>query len=287
MNDNDLYTSVYRDRYYTNGLFLNIRMLSKNNSNNTKTKKIHSLSLGHMMYTPKKTTIAIASLHDRPFAGYLFTRYKQDRYYKNQHIFTFDVEVGIIGEAARAKELQDFIHSIYDYPKVEGWKHQIKNAFGLNASASFLNYFSKISNSTLDISSLSSLKAGTIFTGISTGFYSRFGLKKLQHFSNSIAFNAALSNSEAKKSESFFFLKPMLHYTLYDATIQGSFLNTGSTVTYELAPIYFSFELGYMYTSGKRFNYGYTYHFHTKKLKSTNVTNTNSYGSIFIGYNFN
>lgn len=287
LSDNDLYTSLYRDRYYTNGLFLNFKTVSENSITKKKIKKTHKFSIGHMLFTPKRASISITSLQDRPFAGYLFAGYAQHIFFNNQNILIINSQIGFIGEKAKGEEVQNFIHSIYNYPKVSGWKHQIKNAFALNLNISFLKYFSKISNTILDFSSFNELKIGTIFTSISTGFYSRFGLKDLQHFSNSIAFGSALSKSEIKKSESFIFCKPMIHYTIYDATIQGSFLNTTSPVTFELKPIYFSLELGYKYSSGKRFNYGYTYHFHTKKLESVNATKTNSYGSIFIGYNFN
>ena len=47
-----------------------------------------------------------------------------------------------------------------------------------------------------------------------------------------------------REIESFIYLKPMLRYALYDATIQGSFLNKKSLVTKELIPLVFELELG-------------------------------------------
>ena len=73
---------------------------------------------------------------------------------------------------------------------------------------------------------------------------------------------------------------------VYDATIQGSFLNTESPVTFGVVPIKFTAEIGYRYRY-KRYRFGYTFHFHSKKVKNPIVETTNTYGSIYIGYAFN
>ncbi|WKD86787.1 hypothetical protein KCTC32516_02165 [Polaribacter huanghezhanensis] len=285
ISDNDLYTSIYRDRYYTNGLFLNYRTV-KNDLTKEAPKRIYTFKVGHMMYTAIRSTLQFASTHDRPFAGYLYGGFGIDRFYNSNNIFTTDIEIGVVGPNAKGEELQTFMHSIYNYPKPLGWKYQIHNAFALNLNASYVYYFPKISSNFIDISSYNSLKVGTIFTNISTGVYARVGFKKLQSFSNSVAFHSNLNIASQNNNESFVFIKPLINYTLYDATIQGSFLNKTSPVTFDVMPFHFSLELGYRYYR-KRFLYGYTYIYHTKKLKSLRAAKTNSYGSIYIGYHFN
>jgi len=286
LTDNDLYTSTYRDRYYTNGLFINYRTLAKVKNKNI-SKKIHSFQVGHMMYTPIKATLAFANTHDRPFAGYFYGEYGQSRFYNSQNILITKVQIGVIGPSAKGQGLQNFMHQIYNYPDATGWEHQIQNAFALNVNTTFINYFKKASSSNFDLNSYHQIKAGTIFTSISTGLYSRIGLKKLQHASNSVAFNANLNNKATQSfSESFIYIKPMLNYVVYDATVQGSFLNSTSPVTFDIMPMNFSLELGYTYYY-RRFSYGYTFHFHTKKLKSIRAAKTNTYGSVYIGYFFN
>ena len=106
---------------------------------------------------------------------------------------------------------------------------------------------------------------------------------------NSIAFNSNLNNQDSKYNneiESFLYVKPMFSYIVYDATIQGSFLNTTSPITYTVLPFMFSTELGIRFTSN-RFNLGYAIHYHTKKLKSLQVPGGNFYGSIQLNYQFN
>tara|TARA_R110002124_G_scaffold286985_2_gene469551 strand:+ start:1169 stop:2110 length:942 start_codon:yes stop_codon:yes gene_type:complete len=285
ISENDLYTSIIRDGYYTNGLFLTYRTI-KNDITIDLPKKIYKFQLGQLMFTPSRSTLITASSQDRPFAGYLYANFGISRFYKSNNIFTTDLEVGAIGPNGMGEELQTFIHTIYNFPKPLGWKYQIKNAFAINFNASYLHYFSKISSNIVDISSYNSLKVGTIFTNFSTGFYSRIGFNNLQSFFNSVAFNSNLNTTSVSQKESFVFVKPMLNYIIYDATIQGSFLNKSSPVTFDVMPFYFSLELGYRYYR-KRFLYGYTYTYHTKKLKSLRASKTNSYGSIYIGYYFN
>ena len=285
VSDNDLYTSMTRDGYYTNGLFLNYRTV-KNDVSETSPKRIYKLHIGHMMFTSSRSTFISPNSHDRPFAGYFYGGVGVGWFYKSNNLFTTNIQLGVIGPDAKGKELQDFMHSFYNYPEPFGWKYQIQNAFALNFNANYLYYISKISTNTLDVSNYSSLKAGTVFTSFSTGIYARIGLKKLQAFSNSVAFKSNLNINASSTKESFVFINPMLNYTLYDATIQGSFLNKSNPVTFDVMPFHFSLELGYRFYR-KRFLYGYTYTFHTKKLKSLRAANNNSYGSIYIGYYFN
>ena len=51
ITENDLYTSVVRDRYYSSGIFLVYRYLS-NKKNKSQEKRILEWKLGQEMYTP-------------------------------------------------------------------------------------------------------------------------------------------------------------------------------------------------------------------------------------------
>ncbi len=286
LNDNDLYTSTFRDRYYTNGMFFTYRYLVEKSSKKTE-KKIYEVQLGHQMYTPFKATVELHGNHDRPFAGYLFGKFSVSNYYQNESILNTSLQIGTIGSSALARELQDLVHDIYGFKRAIGWKYQIKNAFALNFNA---NYIKKIArNNSLDINWVNNIKLGTVHTDFTTGFYGRLGLKPLQNIINSIAFNGSLNNKSTNfnnKAESFIYIKPMFHYILYDATIQGSFLNKSSPITFELEPLKFTTEIGIRFTLN-RFNFGYAINYHTKKLKSLRVPKGNIYGTIQLNYLFN
>ena len=285
VSDNDLYTSIVRDRYYTNGLFLTYRTV-KNDGSKYNPKKIKQYQIGQLMYTSVNPNLTNASLQDRPFAGYLYGSYGLNWYYHTNTILATELQIGVIGPSAKGYELQNFLHGLYNYPKPMGWRHQINNAFALNLNIKYLHNFSEISNHYFDFSSYNNLKAGTIFTSLSSGLYSRVGLKKLQPFTNSVAFNSNLNHTAKSYDESFLFIKPMLSYALYDATIEGSFLNNSNPVVFNVMPFYFLLEIGYRFYK-KHFSYGYTYTYHTQKAKSLNITKSNNYGSIYVGYYFN
>ncbi|QTE22867.1 lipid A deacylase LpxR family protein [Polaribacter cellanae] len=285
ITENDLYTSVKNDRYYTNGMFLSYKYLSKCKKENLE-KRIFEWSIGHKMYSPYKAIVISKEEQDRPFAAYLYGSFGLNRIYKNNQNFKTSVQLGVLGTYAYGKELQDFIHNIYGFREAVGWKYQVKNALALNFNFEFNRHLLKDNSNHLDVSWVNSAKIGTVFTNFSTGFYGRIGFKSLQNLVNSIAFNSNFNNvntSYFSEVESFFFIKPSIRYALYDATLQGSFLNKNSEVTNELEPLVFGLEIGLKFTSN-RFNFGYTFNFNSNKSKGLRFNNGHKYGSINMAY---
>jgi hypothetical protein len=285
VTDNDLYVSTEKDRYYTNGLFLSYRHIAKTNNEKLE-KKIHEWSLNHEMYAPFVAIIQGSSLHDRPFAANLFGSFGIDYVYKTDKIIKTSVEFGVIGTAAFGRELQDFIHDIYGFRKAVGWDYQIKNALLLNFQADYINDLITSKDGFYDISSHSNVRFGTIYTDATAGALLRIGFRKLQPLKNSIAYRTSINNestSFVRVPESFLYIKPMIQYALYDATIQGSFLNTGSPVTKTLVPFRFSVEVGLKFTMN-RVNFGYNINFQTKKLNGLRFPDGHTYGSISLSY---
>lgn len=288
VNDNDLFVSYQKDRYYTNGMFFTYRHLAKN-ENELLEKKIYEWQLGHLMFTPSKPTVIDISEHDRPFASYLYGSFGIKKVYKKQQILKGEVQLGMIGPAALGEGLQKFIHDIYGFPSPIGWKYQIRNAVGINLNAHYVKNISVDKDNRNDINFINSLRIGTVFTDISTGVHGRIGFKTLEPITNSVAFNTSLNNNQTsgvRGIESMFYYKGILTYALYDATIQGSFLNTSSPVTYTLNPFRLDFEMGLLFTAN-RVNFGYAYHFYTDKMDNLKFAKGNSYGSIRINYQFN
>lgn len=288
VNDNDLFVSFKKDRYYTNGMFFTYRHLAKN-ENQLLEKKIYKWQLGHLMFTPHKPTVSDISEHDRPFAAYLYGSFGIKKVYKNQQILQGELQLGVIGPAALGKGLQNFIHDIYGFSRPTGWKYQIKNALGINVSGHYAKSLTIDEDNRNDITLINTLRIGTVFTDVSTGVHGRIGFITLQPMTNSVAFNTALNNEKTngvRGIESMFYYKGILTYALYDATIQGSFLNTSSPVTYTLNALRFDFEMGLLFTAN-RVNFGYAYHFYSDKMSNLKFAKGNSYGSIRINYQFN
>ncbi|MDX6747010.1 lipid A deacylase LpxR family protein [Polaribacter sp. PL03] len=285
ITDNDLYTSTYDDRYYTNGMFFSYKYLSKEKNENLE-KRILEWEIGHEMYTPNKAVTLNINNHDRPFAGYLYGSYSINRVYKNKQSFKTTLQLGVIGSNAFSKELQDFIHNLYGFTKAVGWKHQIKNALALNFNAEYNTFLGKDKTNHFDISWINNAKIGTVYTNISSGFLARIGFKPLQSMMNSIAFKTNINNKNTsyfREIESFLFIKPTLRYAFYDATLQGSFLSANSEITNELVPLVFNVEIGLKF-SVNRFNFGYTFNYNTNKSKDLKFDNGHKYGSINFNY---
>lgn len=285
ITDNDLYVSTNRDRYYTSGIFLTYRHLIKN-TNKKLAKKIFEWQLGHKMFTPHKPIVRFLIEHDRPFAAYLYSSLNIKRIYKKNKILNTSLQLGIIGPSALGDEIQNSIHNIYGFREVTGWKYQIENALGLNFGTEYVHFLGKDTSNTFDASWVSSANVGTVFTDISSGLHLRLSFLSLQKIQNSIAFNTNLNNTNSndkRQIESFFFFKPTLRYALYDATLQGSFLNTSSMITKELVPVVFNMELGYKFTAN-RFNFGYVFNYNTSKSKNLRYSYGNKYGTIIVNY---
>ena len=288
VNDNDLFVSIYHDRYYTNGTFFKYRFLG-NDSNEKVIKKIYNFELGHKMFTPYLASVQFVEHHDRPFAGYLYGGFGIHQFFSDHSFLKNAVEIGVIGSNSFARELQNFVHSFYGFREAIGWKYQIRNAFALNFKSSYGRPIIQNSSKYLDLNWVSDANFGTVLMNVATGLYSRIGFKPLQKNSNTIAFNSNLNKKDAdfsNEKEVFFFIKPQISYVLYDATIEGSFLNLGSPITYAVIPFVFTSEFGIRFTSG-RFNFGYVVNYHTRKLKSIRVPKGNLFGTIQMNYQFN
>jgi hypothetical protein len=285
ITDNDLYTSTYDDRYYTNGIFLSFSYLSKERKEKVE-KMLFEWSVGHQMYTPHKASVSSINEHDRPFAGYLFASFAAHKVYKNNSAIKTCLQLGVLGPNAFSKELQNLIHDLYGFKETVGWKYQIKNALAVNINTAFNLFLAKDQTNHFDISWINTGKIGTVFTSISSGFLTRIGIKSLQPLANSIAYQTNLNNkntSYIRAIESFFFIKPTVRYAFYDATIQGSFLNTNSPITRELVPLIFNIGIGFQFTANQ-FNLGYTYNYNSNTSKNLRFDNGHTYGRIQMTY---
>ena len=284
ISDNDLYTSSYYDRYYTNGTFLYFRYVSKNSS----VKKIHEFQIGHMMYTPQFANSFFPEAVDRPYAGYLFAKYSHLFFSPKNFGLKSSLELGVLGPDARAEDMQNLIHQIYGFNPTTGWNYQISNTFGINMGLVFLKPFSKTSKKRMDFTSTTTLKLGTIFTELNTNIYARINLFStlLNTYSNSTLFESNLNTiATSQKKELFIFIKPQVGYALHNATIQGSLFKYDSPITFGINSFIYELEFGLKYAI-KRFDLSYSVIKYSRKTDAIEEK-INTYGQIKIAYKFN
>jgi len=286
ITDNDLYTSSKNDMYYTNGLELFFRYLSKN-ENEKINKKITEFRVGQYIYNPRFINETAVDINDRPFTGYLFAEAGRSFFYNSESVLKTDFQLGYMGPNAFGRETQESFHHVIGYKRVYGWENQLHNALAVQAHVIYSKkLFSNKHNDFVDFHFQSEANLGTIFDGVSTGFLARIGFKKLLPVYDSNLHDASISaQPKFNVREFYFYAMPSVNYQFYDATIEGSMFSDTSPVTFELEPLRFNAEAGLKYRHNN-FNISYSFIYRGRELKDPE-TNTNSgyfYGSIRLGF---
>ncbi|KDN55122.1 lipid A deacylase LpxR family protein [Flavobacterium seoulense] len=285
VTENDLYTSSKNDQYYTNGLEIFYRYLSKKEKPNL-LKKVNEIRAGQYMYSPRDIYKDEEEMFDRPFAGYLFGEFRTTNFYANQGILKKYFQAGYVGPNSFADQVQSTTHRMFNYTAFDEWDYQIKNALALQVYVMYAKPFLGGINSTrIDFQWQSEAKLGTIFTSFSAGFVTRIGFKKLVPLVDSNFYGASLNaDGKSPESEFYFYMAPYFNYQLYDATIQGSLFNDSSPVTFDIKPFRFNGEAGLRYRT-KNLNLSYAFVYRGKEHKSERMTGY-FYGSIGVSYIF-
>ncbi|WP_431243258.1 lipid A deacylase LpxR family protein [Flavobacterium sp. P21] len=286
ISDNDLYTSSKNDMYYTNGLELFFRYLSKN-ENEKINKKITEFRLGQYIYNPRFINETAVDINDRPFTGYLFAEAGRSFFYQSESVLKTDFQLGYMGPNAFGRETQESFHHLIGYKKVFGWENQLHNALAVQTHIMYSKkLFPSKHNDFIDLHFQSEANLGTIFTGVSTGFLTRIGFKKLLPIYDSNLHDASVSSElQYDIREFYFYAMPSVNYQFYDATIQGSMFSNTSPITFDLEPLRFNAEAGIKYRHNK-FNISYSFLYRGRELKDPGI-DTNSgyfYGSIRMGF---
>lgn len=286
ITDNDLYTSSKNDMYYTNGLELFFRYLSKN-ENEKINKKITEFRVGQYIYNPRFINETAVDINDRPFTGYLFAEAGRSFFYNSESVIKTDFQLGYMGPNAFGRETQESFHHVIGYKKVYGWENQLHNALAVQAHIMYSKkLFPNKHNDFVDLHFQSEVNLGTIFDGVSTGFLARIGFKKLLPVYDSNLHDASVSaQPKFNVREFYFYAMPSVNYQFYDATIEGSMFSDTSPVTFELEPLRFNAEFGLKYRHNN-FNISYSFLYRGRELKDPE-TSTNSgyfYGSIRLGF---
>lgn len=285
VTDNDLYISTKNDQYYTNGLQIFYRYLSKKSKPQV-LKKINDIRIGQFIYTPRQIYIDDEQVFDRPYAGYLFGEFGITNFYSNQSVFKKHIQVGYVGPNSFADKVQLNTHKLFKYDAIEQWDYQIKNTLGIQIYGMYSKPFlSSINSKRIDFQWQSEAKLGTVFTALSTGFVTRIGIKKLALISDSNFYGASLSpNDNSLKNEFYFYVAPSFNCQLYDTTIQGGIFENNSPVTFDLIPFRFYGEAGLKFRDNN-LNISFAFVYRGKEVNFDSNMGY-YYGSIGVSYLF-
>ncbi|HEY9163330.1 MAG TPA: lipid A deacylase LpxR family protein [Magnetovibrio sp.] len=89
--------------------------------------------IGQDMYTPEDVASYTPDPTDRPYAGWSFLGISVQNETSDIQD-TMEIDVGIIGPAARAGQTQNAFHRLINVPVSHGWRSQIHNEAGLLAT---------------------------------------------------------------------------------------------------------------------------------------------------------
>jgi lipid A 3-O-deacylase len=93
-------------------------------------------ALGHSIYTPENTSASALVTDDRPYAGWFYgaisVHEEEDSSGPGPDIrTTFELDAGIVGPWALARQVQNGFHDIIGVSHSNGWAHQLDNEPGL------------------------------------------------------------------------------------------------------------------------------------------------------------
>ncbi|RYY37753.1 MAG: lipid A deacylase LpxR family protein, partial [Sphingobacteriaceae bacterium] len=253
-SDNDSFLAAGSDRYYTNGLFVFLRHgLSINPADSAKLKnKVLGFELGQKIFNPRSGSVLSPQLIDRPFAAYLYAGSSLNYLYSNESNLKFSAQIGVVGPDALGKQAQNVIHDTFGFYTLNGWEYQVENSFQLNLAAEYNRLLARTTGADISLNTYGRL--GTGFSGAGAGVLIRLG--DFNQLFNSVSTQStAIKNrgfAPLEKREFFFYIKPLLNYVAYDATIEGSLfgknVNSNSQeVTLTRKPIVFMQQFGISY----------------------------------------
>jgi lipid A 3-O-deacylase len=131
--ENDLFAGT--DRHYTNGLELTLfgRVPARAAPRFLGPDLEWRLTLGQQVFTPEELHDPEPILDDRPYAGWLYLGLDlvaRSSAFERTH--RLGVDLGVVGPAAGAADLQRFVHGELTQGVLpRGWRHQVANEPGL------------------------------------------------------------------------------------------------------------------------------------------------------------
>jgi lipid A 3-O-deacylase len=289
-SENDSFLAGGSDRYYTNGLFLFLRhgLRIKPSDTALLKNKVLGFEFGQKIFNPVSGSIPSRRFVDRPFAGYLYAGSSLNILYHNESNLKFSAQLGIVGPGALGEQAQYLIHNTFGFYALNGWTYQVQNNFQLNLGAEYNRLLARASTADVSLSTYGRL--GTGFSGIGTGALIRVG-NFMQLFNSVSTQSTAIERRNfmpLQKKEFFVYLKPMLNYVAYDATITGGLFannkdNNSMEITLSSRPIVITQQVGLAY-AGSRWVFDLSATFTSKDVKES--TRSQQWGSVTVLYRF-
>ena len=237
IHENDVYTLLDIDQYYSNGIIFNYRFIPRAGSffrkhGSDSVKRIIGFGFQHKFFTPIEIETPRVEEFDRPYAGTMMVEMEVSTFTKPDRMTRYGVELGIVGKASGGEALQTWYHNAVGFPNPRGWDLQIKNEPVINFKGEYNRQF-KLTSKSMDLISYSRATVGTMLVNTNHGFDIRLG--RLRPLNNS-AFKNSLMGKTGRElvGNNYFFLGYGVEYVLRNTLIEGSMWNIDSPHTEEI-----------------------------------------------------
>ena len=214
--DNDFFAAS--DENYTQGYNFELAnpIFKKNPLNHLFVKingqsDIYGLAIEHIGFTPSDFVSPDIQIGDRPFAAAIYLKsFISTIDTLNKRRLSQSYSFGLIGPGAFGKEMQTEIHKLTGNKIPGGWDNQIQNDLVLNYKIDFEKQLYRYRD-LFSLQSVSSLQLGTLFTNLSFGINTTFGI-----LNSPFQINPNSSNFKL-----YAYAQPVVSIIGYDATLQG------------------------------------------------------------------
>ncbi|WP_312792778.1 lipid A deacylase LpxR family protein [Sphingobacterium sp.] len=283
-NDNDVYLLIGQDRYYTNGININYR-IALPTTDNQRSTTVLDFEIGQRIYNG----ISVIDYrrqrkaYDRPFAGYLYLSAAGTRFLGSDKLFGLKAEFGQIGSKSYGEEAQKFIHHLFGLYEATGWETQLKNSFGVDLQAKYMQGLFRNQAQSFDVGATGKAVLGMNNSNVEVGIPVRAGKLKSYHAST-FTHGHLTAGREKDDMEWYFVYQPSIARIFYNATVEGGRGKDDPVgKLYTIEPWMLSHRIGFNWSNHK-VNYGINYIFNSKEVKS--VFHRHQYGELFFAYRF-
>lgn len=134
-------------------------------------------AIGQNIFTPENIETTALVPDDRPYAGWLYGSLAVHRQTYGQ-LDVFEVSLGVVGESALGRQIQNGWHKIIDVDEVKGWDNQLRDEPGLIIAYEHRRRFKTVGSSTgwgADFIPHAGVSLGNVDTHLAAGAQARFG----------------------------------------------------------------------------------------------------------------
>lgn len=274
--DNDSYLMTGQDQYYTNGLVITFDKPLQQNSGRG---DLLRLELGHQLFNGSEVHDRNDYNWDRPSTGRFFLNSQFQRIYTNEWLWTVKAEVGVVGGAGQGKQIQHFIHRLFNMYEVESWESDLRSSVGVDIEGAVMKKLWRNQTDHFEISGSAVGRGGMNFSHFSGQVYFRVG-KLTPYRQSHFTGNGGFFSDER---EYYFFYTPGYMYQFYDATIEGALFARRKDERYHISSHVLTQQVGFAYSKG-RFSIDASFLFNTREGEE--MLGNHQYGRIKTGFRF-